>query len=156
MKISELNAIFRETGLFHSGGLVIIKTISGSSQHGVAQKIAGLFCKDEETPEDIYFTLSHTSDNEYGVIKTLREIREIARNSGTILFYQQSLNKNRFPDNVDDYFSRYHTALRIDNEADLSVFVYEGADGISIFIDKFRTMNHDIRPHILRRINIEE
>lgn len=157
MKISELNAIFRESDLFHSGGLVIIKTISKTSQVGVAQKIAGLFCTGEETPEEIHIPQSHiTCDNEYGVIKTLREIREKARAGGNIVYFQQPMNKNRFPDDVDGYFSRYHTSLRLDSEADMSVFAYEDTDGISIFIDKFRTMNQDIGPYILRRINIEE
>lgn len=157
MKISELNAIFRESGLFYSGGLVIIKTISETSQVGIAQKIAGLFCTDEQTPGEIHIPQNHvTCDNEYGVIKTLREIREMARAGGNIMFYQQPMNKNRFPDDVDGYFSRYLTSLRIDNEADMSVFVYEDTDGISIFIDKFRTMDPDFRPYLLRRINLEE
>lgn len=156
MKISELNTIFRKTGLFQSGGLVIIKTIYGTNQNNVAQKIAGLFCKDGEVPEDIHFTLSPTCDNKEAVMKTLREIRNIARDSGAIMFYHESMNKNRFPDDVNGYFSRHYTSLRIDNEADMSVFVYEDVDGISIFIDKFRTLNPYIGAYTLRRIKIEE
>lgn len=157
MKISELNAIFRQTGLFQKGGLVIIKTISETNQADVAQKIAGLFCMEGETPQDVYIQPIRTAcENEYEILTLLRETREVAEVGGIIMFYQQPMNKNRFPDNPDDYFSRYHTSLRIDNEADMSVFAYEGADGISIIVDKFRTGNQDIRPYILRRINLEE